>query len=669
MIVLARTSHSQVFLRYYLLAVAFGSNILCTASEAQPEPETGLILYPVELEAFLDLDHIEHNSSNSFSNQTDWEFGVNLTQQGYYLDPAISWFSVNIQPSWTVGTYETDSGKDDRDGEQFNYLFQLNIFRDTPHLFGVNLDAYQNSNSVTGNFGSKYDNVIESKSAELKWKNKAFPMSLSVKEETLQQDFFNNTSNQLSQRNELTNSIIVSGRSSELNLRVEHKKMDDRVIARNNDFEQDQAYINHNLEWGKGSNLFSRLDYFDRSGFNAYTRSSLNETARIQHTDNIDSQTNYQLSSTDQNIKSDEQVASFQLNHRLYRNLNSSAKIYNETEKSDVLDEKIQGIELQSRYNKTQFFDANVNAGLGFAYKETDRNTGSGLFDVVDESHVIPLSGSVTLNTRFIITSTVIVSNELGTLIYSAGLDYEINDLPGDLTEIQAIPGGQINTGDTILVSYQATALPTQEFSTSQWNYNLGFDLGWVRFSHADRASDDKLASGADAGFLNDTRLTITNLNFDWNINDIQINLGAERSFNRNSDFESTTFTYQQQLTWQATRFSRWNISLTESYIEPNLRNSDLISARLFVDWRVNSQLTVKPSLSYWLRKDKDHVTDKESNDEYTAAKIDMHWNYRKVRMDLSYQHNERNIENLLATAKTNTTEDRIMFTLTRRFF
>jgi hypothetical protein len=158
-------------------------------------------------------------------------------------------------------------------------------------------------------------------------------------------------------------------------------------------------------------------------------------------------------------------------------------------------------------------------------------------------------------------------------------------------------------------------------------------------------------------------------VNFDWNINLTQFNLSAERSFNRNSDFESTTITYQQRLTWQATRFARWNISLTESFIEQNLRNSDLLSARLFVDWRVNSQLIINPSLSYWLRKDVDNIANNHSDDEYTSAKIDMHWNYRKVRMNLSYQHNERNIENLLAPADTNTTEDRIMFTLTRRFF
>ncbi len=666
---MAGTSHSTGFQRCEALLALMFFTLFASRSIAQSDPANGFVLYPAKVEAFLDLDQIDRVSNNQNSTETDWELGVSLNQEGYYLDPAITWFLLDIDPALTRNIYEDELVTDETDGEQINYLFQLDIFRDTPHLFGLNLDSFHNSNKENGTLGSRYDNIISHTSAEMRWKNEAFPMSLTYREEILEQEFLNSQTNQSSERDELSNILVLTGRSSKLNLRVEKKELDDRVVTRNNDFEQDTAYVNHNLEWGNGSSLFSRIDYLDREGFNANERFSIDETANIKHTDSVSSKSSLRITTITQNIKSDENIASFQLNHKLFKNLNSSAKIYHETEQSDILDEKIHALDLQTRYNKNEIFGARINAGLGVGYKETDRDSTGGLIDTVDEAHVVPLSGSIRLDNQYIIPSTIVITNDLGTLVYTEGFDYEVNALPSNFTEIITIPGGQIITGDTILVSYQANSLPSQEFSTSQWNYGFGFDRGWVRFSHSDRESDDKLKSGADESFLNDTRFTLTDLDFNWQINTIHVNFSAERSFNKNSDFGSTTYSYQQRFSWPVSRNSRWNLSFNESFIEQNLRDTDLFSARFFVDWRPNARLLIKPALSYWQREDVDNSGNGDSEDEYMSASFNMHWNYRQVIMDLSYHHNTRDIKYLSTSTQTNTDEDRIMFTLTRRFY
>jgi|GEM_PF-1057178 hypothetical protein len=635
------------------------------------ESKNSLTLYPAEVEAIFSFDHDDRNGSgnSSFSSQeTDSEFGVRLVQEAYLYDPDIAWFIVDIEPSIMREDTKSSTLTEDSSGRNLDYFFQADILQETTLPVGFNIQIQHSSDLLDGSLGSQYDNVIDTKQASVDWKLDAFPISLTYRDEVLDQEFQTSLNDQLSKRNENLQNWVLKGGSSKLDLRLEHENLDDLISTRNNDFEQDEAYLRHWLSWGRASELRSILEYSDRNGFNANKRLTFEENARIQHTENTFSRTFYRYFSITQNTETEEHNSKFELNHNLYGNLTTIASVEADAARSDNLDENIQTVELFSRYQKQDLFGATVNAGLGVSYGETDRDSTFGLVDVVDESHTARLNG-VILNTRFIFTSTIIITDSTGTIVYSEGFDYVVNNRSGDLTEVQIIAGGQINDGDSILVSYQAQALPSQKFSTTYSRYNLGINLGWLRLSHSDSKSNDSLISGADESFLNDTRFTITDIEFRWELNKSDLLLGAQRNYQLAGGFSSTTYTYKQTFSWTYSRDFRLNLSTIESFTEEEDQDTDLYSLDLSIDWRPLPALSIVPTVGFWQRQDTENsVPRSSSEDEFITAGFKLHWKYRQIAVDFSYFRDRRTLQTNQTVDGNQVDEYKYMFRLIRKF-
>ncbi len=56
-----------------------------------------------------------------------------------------------------------------------------------------------------------------------------------------------------------------------------------------------------------------------------------------------------------------------------------------------------------------------------------DNESRAGLREIVDEHHLVPLTGLVTLGSRFIIPGTILVTDETGGLEFVYGFDYHVN--------------------------------------------------------------------------------------------------------------------------------------------------------------------------------------------------------------------------------------------------
>ncbi|MFI0459824.1 MAG: hypothetical protein ACH254_19740 [Candidatus Thiodiazotropha endolucinida] len=284
-----------------------------------------------------------------------------------------------------------------------------------------------------------------------------------------------------------------------------------------------------------------------------------------------------------------------------------------------------------------------------------------------------PLTGAVILDRRFIITGSIIVTDSSGTIVYDEGMDYTVLSLSGDLTQIQVIPGVRIDTGDTILVSYNAQQLPSQEFSTTFTNYNFSIDYDWVRFSHSDSKSDDKLISGASESFLQSTRNTLTDLEFHFKLAGIDTLVGAERRFTLSGGFESTSYTYRQLFSWTTFENTRsrgilWNLNATQSFTEQESLDTDLYRIDLTANWQPRPSLTIRPTISAWKRHDEGSViTGGRLDDEFISAGIRARWRYRKVDLELNNHHDRRTVDRSQNNGLTETIDDRLMFTFRRR--
>ena len=624
-----------------------------------------LTLYPLEVEAILRFDGTDRTSDNSeHGTDTEWRAGVSLSLEGYTLDPAIARYLLRLEPTWTTGKIKTNDVTDKRSGNFLNYLIQADILQGTPGPVGFNLALVQTNDLNTGSLGSRYDNEIQDNTAIFNWKNSAFPMRLMYNSRTLKQKFRSSLNSPISERNEKLDTWTIEGSSSKTDLLLEHQSMDDRVPTRNNDYILDRANLNHRLLWGHGSSLRSWWDYWDRTGFNANRRLTISETAHIQHRENVSSRSTYRFYQVTQAFKTTEHSGLFQLEHELYRNLRTEGELGGLTRTSDVVDETQWRAGLRGHYNKSNLlFGGDVSAGLGYAYQLTDRESKLGLIEVVDEAHVVPLAGDVILGGRFILISTIIVTDSAGQLVYNQGLDYEVFTLTEDLTQIQTIPGGRIETGTTILVSYKAQALPTQEFSTTFATVSLGYNLGWMRFWHYDNQSNDNLLSGEGESLLIDRRDTTTSLEFIWQIAEIDTRVMAERRYNLAGEYESTAYTFRQAFGWAASEKAVLSLLLSQQFIESTDRDTNQYYVELSVDWRPLNSLQVRPVVGAWKRHDKwvDEALG-ERDDTFISAGVRLRWHYRKVIFDMDYYYNQRTINDF------QTNEHRLRLNLLRRF-
>jgi hypothetical protein len=444
---------------------------------------------------------------------------------------------------------------------------------------------------------------------------------------------------------------------------LERDWLNDKRVLRNNDYEQTRGRLAHRLGWGNASSLYSRVDFTDRTGFNAYRQFDLSETATIHHTDRLTSTSVYRYDSIKRLDESRSNFGEFQLSHQLYRNLTTTAYVSGTSIKSDILDEQQEKIGLDFAYRKRGLFGANVNASIGGSYRKIDRVSQAGLKDIINESHTVPLAGIVILDARFVIVASIIVTDSPATQVFTEGVDYEVFAVGNDLTQLLAIPGGQINVGDTILVSYQAENLPSLKYSTTQTNISLAMDWGWVAVSYRDNRGDDKRISGAASSFLIDRKLTSADIQFRWGKENLDGRFAAERRFVRNGVFETTTYTARQSLSYKPSRLLSMDLSISEIYSRAPTQDTDLYNLQYSLNWRPSFRLSIRPSIGAWKRIDKGiRVGPAKRKDSFLTAGFDIRWSYRKLTLDLRYFHNRR------GTDTVDTDENRVMFILKRRF-
>ena len=195
-----------------------------------------------------------------------------------------------------------------------------------------------------------------------------------------------------------------------------------------------------------------------------------------------------------------------------------------------------------------------------------------------------------------------------------------------------------------------------------------------MNFSHTYGDTDEKLLSGEGESFLNPRRDVRSNLEFRWNISNVELRVGAERRFSRFRELETTTFTYRQNLSWDAFENTVWNLNSVQSFTESTTRNADLYNLELTVVWQPLWNLTIRPRLGAWKRFDErieeGEILDASKRDDlFITAGATVTWVYRKVTLRLSYHHNQRTTDSFQdASNESKTSEDRLRFFLTRRF-
>lgn len=618
----------------------------------------------VEAEAIATFDGLWRSAqSGAGTNDVKFEESVRIRQSGYSLDPRIVSFSLEVEPTFSQGKFTSVGLSDNRKGRFLNYNTSINVLQGAPGPFSFLARASRSSGLQDSGLGGRTEFVNALRGATVNWRNAYMPLRLSYEEIYLKQLFTPGLSTTTSRREEKRRTLVLSGRSRKTNLRIERQWLDDRTLVQDRDYTINRAQAGHTFKWGKGSSLRSSLDYYDRNGFNPYMRFYVRENASVAHLPNLTSAINYGFSLLDRDEKTIDHRGSYRLTHDLYENLRTDLNLHANMTNSRLTDEREYEGSVRTNYRKT-FFGAEITAGASGAYRLSDRESSEGFISVVDESQTMPLSGVVLLDRRFIDNASIIVTLAADGAILTDGVDYDVFDAGDDLTEIRSVPGGRAGPNEQILFSYEYQILPSMEFSTTFFDYNISIDYGWIKLSHSDSRANERLKSVAGEGFLNDRRVMSSKIELEWQSQLIKAKFGAERRLMVNGDLETRTISFNQIVRLDYSRDLNMSLTARQSYMKSNFQDTDLYTLEYSAQWTPTRGLVIRPRISGWVRKDRrdDLGAITIADTQILTTGLDVQWRVRKFRVDARYTHIIRGGE-----ART-TGEDRIILTLRRKY-
>jgi hypothetical protein len=443
--------------------------------------------------------------------------------------------------------------------------------------------------------------------------------------------------------------------------------LNDKVPERNNDFKEDRLEATHQFLWGRDSELYSRVLFRDRRGFNPFQTINWTETADIYHTENWSSETRFELNSAKQNFRTTTARGSFRLRHELYNNLTTTGRLLAENTSSDLVTQKKDLVGLAFSYRKSDFKGVNVRLALGGDFSYNDRDSRTGLLDVVDESHIVPANGVVILRHRFAIQDTILVTDSTASIVYSKGVDYRISTVGDGLTQLFVLPAGNISTGEVILISYKALILPSVKFN--QFAPAFGFVLGYKGFSisYFENQVKNYFISGFEGSILNDIKNSTARAEYVWDTLRTSTQISAERRVFEDGDFRLTTDTYYQSFSVRPSSSLAINLFLTQSFSKNNTDENDLLSVDLSLSWKPWSSLSIRPQVGAWKNTSNRLVEMDEISDKIISYGLYVDWVYRKLSVDFSYYHNDRVTVDMLS-GTNDIKEDIVRFNLRRRF-
>ena len=632
--------------------------LVTTASAARAQE--WLNLNPFEGEVFFEFDG-RWTDSDGTARDLEFQEGVRLRQRGNILDPGIATFDLELQPTFSQGqSRQPGPGDNDRDGFFLDYAGNVSLLHGTPSPVALRAGVAQNTGDIDGDLGARTEFSTLRWNVDLDLRTPAFPSTFSYNERYLDQDFRSAFSTTSSKRDDVLRTATYKGRSSKMELFVEGNWFDDRERSERS-YDTQQSRLTNFFRWGKGSNWTSQIDYFDRNKFNAYERLSMNQSGRLQHTRNLYSTYAYRFQELDQDLADTTlHTGDFGLTHQLFKNLTTTLSLSGSHQDADEVgteDRYASGLDLT--YTKNVFWDGNITANAGGGYNVTDRDTEDGILQVNNESQVVPPTGVVTLDNQFIDINTIVVTDSTDTQVFAEGVDYDVQSASNNLTQLIILPGGQINVGDTILVDYQFEVQPSVKFYGIPFRAGLRFDFGWISLFVRVDGEEQNVISGEDQSVVSDRRTSRAGLELRWSDSATRADFRGQRVFIKSGGFNSDEFSFNETLTHRISRQASLSLNANQSFFDSNDDvQVDVYTADLYLNWLPLPNLTLRPHVGGFYRNDKDGT-----DEQFINSGLDLSWFWRKLKVDLRYNHDFRS-----GSSVSDTHQDRVLFTLTRRF-
>lgn len=611
---------------------------LILGSPSQAHAIEWLVINPLDIDLLATYNaRISVNQNRERSHWGVLDTSVAVTQTGYILDPGIANFSVQLEPTYSFGHFSAQGQTSRASDPNLNYDLSLLILGDA--TFPVSSDIRSSRRTITTNgaLGSFSRGTIDEQFLGLRWRNAYFPASLGYSNRHFEQVYSSGLNDQVSKRDYVYRKLELKANSRPMRLTLKAVRSEDRSINTNNDYDQLFGNLLHQLKWGKGSSLRSVLDYQKRSGINPFEQSKLYEVLNIRHGNSIHSETFFELTSIEQDVKSKVKQFRFELFHDLYQNLRSSVYLRDNSIKSSVSDLVDRQTGFSVRYNKSPLSGMNLSTFINAYYGDTRLDSRAGFIQIVDEGHVVPPVGDFLLDRRFAILSSVVVTDTTGAFVYQEGIDYELRAEAEGFTRLLVMPDGQINVGDLLLVNYSIEPLPSSQYTTLGTRFGLNFSFKGFILAYTNNAQDYKQVSGSPDTFLTDRDESILDLSYSYQFPRGVASLKMQHRNTKAGELRSRSTAIEPVLSYTISPHTRLRLSLLKLNSDWQDTQQEIYTVNLRLSWNAPSGLTLEPELGAWRRKQMETYADTKDyrQDQYLTAGLAVRWAYRKIFMDL----------------------------------
>lgn len=629
------------------------------ASTALASASTGLGaeewigFYPITGELSVSADgRWTDFDTGSNADVLEFEERLRLHLGGYGLDPRIFNFNIDLEPAFEQESTNSDGQSASADTSYLDYGAKFSFLHGVPASpVSLRGNIERTTTNIDGSLGSRSDSVTQIHGGDLHWKFAPFPSTITYTERSLDETFVPGFGQAVTERENFQKTLSYRGASSKMQLYLDQIEFEDRIDSAK-DYETQRGRLNNFFRWGRNSSFTSRLEYSDRQGFNAEEKAFVDESLRLQHASNLYTTYGYGYESLNRINDSETHRGNFGLNHRLYKNLDTSFRLSGSTTDSEQFQEDNFEGNLDFNYTKKFRPDLRVTANLGGGYGVTDRTGGPVDFS---ESLVVPDTLIVPLAQRFIVLSTLVVNLPGVCTPCTENTDYFVQDAGGDFTQLSIPLTSSISIGDTIDVTYTFDS-PTAELSRIPYRVGLRVDYQAFSFYHSTVGENQNFIAGPDPAAVGDRRTDTTGISWTWTRGRDNASLGIERIYSDTISRSTTEYILKQSLTYGLAPRAVLSASVRESFLR-DTTDADSYNGDVSIRWLPQPGLTVTPRISAYHR-----TVDPGSGEDFFKAGVDVNWRWRRLVSEFRYDHIIRETDNF------GSAEDRVFVEVTRKF-
>ena len=572
---------------------------------------------------------------------------------GTIIGPRFLAWRVTLRPSWRRGSFT--GAPEALRGNSLGWSGGLQLM--SGRAISISVNGNRNRDVTEGGYGSRGEMFTAALGATLVVRNKWFPMQLGWTRQSNESNWSNQPGGLDFRTAYRTRTYRFSGYSSKLNVDVARTFQDD-LIGRAS-FDSWAAVIGHSLRWGKGSSLESSYTLTDQSGLFPFAQRQWTERLRLQHTQSVYTGWAWRQATTGSGGQTARlRAIEGNLGMRVGPHVGFGLMGGHTRTRFDVGTETAVRIvpRLSFDFGSSRGVRLSVSGGIGY---EQRRLVGANEISVpvANESHPVTAARRFTLDQADADPTTVVIRRSDETIIYQEGLDYALAADAGAV-RIDILPGGRIQEGETVLVSYRARVPGDYQDKAALVEANVALSLGPVALRHSSliRRSSLPLTVAGVRGY-GEYSNAHTGVDARFHLPFGAFTLSANRILRQR--YNDRTHELSGGATLSRDRPGRLQPSIGAFYakVTTNAITAHSISANAALTWVAKRNLRARFGLEalYW-RQGGDAPADR-----FFGGTVDLEWQLGQIETNCRLEHQRR-------VNSTSYDIDRLWLRILRRF-